>query len=90
MTPEQIDIFTNAYVNVDAAIGTYGPVLAWACNRGIRAWTRCRQYRAQELREGRELGQEAALEAAVQARGRADLDTCNAILHATETREEKP
>ncbi|QQM45119.1 hypothetical protein [Streptomyces liliifuscus] len=89
VTPEQIDGLVNAWLwGVDQA-DTYGPgvvfvavvAIAW---RALNRAARC----VERIRHRVELGRQLADERRQMAERSAALDTCNAILRATQTREE--
>jgi len=85
VTPEVVDGLINAYAWADPWIHTLGPGVAFATVAAIawRALKRADRYIDRVLRN-------AAERSRARREQQQNLDTCNAILHATRNREEKP
>lgn len=95
MSPDQIDAATNAVINLTAAVDTYGPGIAVSASAAVLAWAGRRIHARITRRRLEHRDRDAAwhTQCAVDTEAGNDTDdlhTCNASLHATETREEQP
>jgi hypothetical protein len=99
VSPDQIDAATNALVNVTAAVDTYGPgigltavvaVILWAGRRITGRITRRRRNRRDRAAAGWIQYANPPRRQTTHGTDADELRTCNAILRATETREEQP
>lgn len=91
VTPETVNGLVNAWLWGVDQVDTYGPgVVFVAVVAGTwRALNRAARY-VERIRHRVELGRQLADERRQMAERSAALDTCNAILRATEARKERP